>query len=207
VIGHLFLALAIAGPTRLPPVDRCGGDPAFAEFRRQLETSVTRHDAEALFALMADDVRVTFGGRSGKADFRDYWDRTPSQRGALWGELNEVLRLGCAKAVDGQGVEYRAFPAMFVTGDDLDGFTTWLSRPGAVLHAKPALESAVLQKLPSWTVLQAGDFDGGAWLAVRTPKGRSGFVERGQIRSLIDYRLIAEPRRGRWKITAFVAGD
>jgi len=196
------LLLAVGAPSRLPPVEQCSGDPAFAEFRRQLDASVARQDADALFELMADDVRVTFGGRSGKAQFRDHWKQQN-----LWRELDEVLRLGCAKAVNGQGIEYRAFPAMFVTGDDLDGFTTWLSRPGAVLRAKPSSTANPLQHLPSWTVLQVDDFDGGAWLAVRTPRGRKGFVAQSEVRSIIDYRLVAERRKGRWMITAFVAGD
>ena len=201
------LLLSASTPSRLPPVERCGGDPAFGKFRSELQASVARRDVEALFRLMADDVRVTFGGRSGKADFLDYWQRSPSQPHALWRELEEVLRLGCARAVDGQGGEYRAFPAMFVTGDDLDGFTTWVSRPGAVLRAKPSSGSRPLQRLPSWTVIEADDFDGGPWLAVRTPRGRSGFVARGAARSIIDYRLIAKRRGGRWMITAFIAGD
>jgi hypothetical protein len=199
--------LSAGVPSRLPPVERCVGDPAFAKFRSELQSSVARRDAEDLFRLMADDVRITFGGRSGKADFRDYWQRSASRRQALWRELDAVLRLGCATDVDGQGVEYRAFPAMFVTGDDLDGFTTWVSRPGAMLRAKPSSRSRSLQRLPSWTVLQADDSDGGAWIAVRTPRGRDGFIARDDARSIIDYRLIAKRRGERWMITAFIAGD
>ena len=202
----IVLAAAVL-PSRLPPVERCAGDPAFAQFRSQLEASVARRDIKALTGLMAEDVRLTFGGRWGKAGFHEYWTQTPERRQVLWSELDDALRLGCASATDGRGVEYRAFPPMFVTSEDLDGYSTLVSRPGATLRAKPSSRGRLLQRLPPWTVLQTQSYEDGEWRAVRTPRGQRGFVHRKMARSLIDYRLIAGRRSGEWRITAFIAGD
>jgi hypothetical protein len=200
------LALAAAPPTSLPPVERCGGDPEFAAVRRQLEQAVAKQDIDALLALMSDNVRVTFGGRYGRESFRQHWAQS-KERGEVWAEFRKALRLGCATAVDGQGKEYRAIPAMFVTGDDLDGFSTWVARPNAVMRSRPNARAAATMRLPAWTVLDEVDDNGGAWIEARTPKGRHGFVAKIQARSIIDYRIVFGRRDGEWKITAFVAGD
>ena len=199
--------LAAAAPVRLPPVDQCGGDAQFNLTRHELERVVEAKDLDGLLALMSDDVRVSFGGRFGREGFRRHWTSTPRDRGLLWKELGRALRLGCAKAVDGSGKEYRAIPAMFVTGGDLDGFSTWVSLPGAMLRSGPSAGAPAEMRLPAWTVLDEVEHDGGSWIAVRTPKGRRGFVSTAQARSLLDYRIIFGRRDGKWRITAFVAGD
>jgi hypothetical protein len=195
------IALAI-GAARLPPVDQCTGDSSFAHFRTELRLAVARKDGDALLELMDDSVLLTFGGRRGKSEFRNYWLANPAEIDKLWSELTEVLGLGCAVKAHS-----RVFPSMFVQADDLDGFETWIARPGARLRARPALSGRVLAKL-SWDVLtEAEPWDGGQWIAVRTSDGRSGHVHSSAVRSPIDYRLIVERRGADWRITYFVAGD
>ena len=200
------LALAVAAPTRLPPVERCGGDPEFTAVRTRLGQVIQKQDTDGLLSLMAQNVRVTFGGRYGRGDFRQQWGRSKDQR-ELWKELRRATKLGCATAIDGQGEEYRAMPAMFVTGDDLDGFETWVALPGAAMRSRPSLKAPVRMRLPAWTVLHEVNHDGGPWIEARTPRGRHGFVSTTQARSIIDYRIVFGRRGGRWLITAFVAGD
>ena len=96
---------------------------------------------------------------------------------------------------------------MFVTGDDLDGFSTWIALPGAVLRARPMTKAKVTMRLPPWTVLDEVEHDGGLWIEARTSKGRRGYVHTSEARSLLDYRIIFGRRDGAWRITAFVAGD
>lgn len=201
------IALATAAPVRLPPVDRCAGDASFSRVRLELQKAVTRRDMDGLLALMSDDVMVDFGGGSGRERFTDYWVLSADDRDLLWSELGAALRLGCAEAKDGAGNPYKAIPAMFVTGDDLDGFSTWVALPGAVLRTKPDAKSQAKMRLPAWTVLGAVEHGGSSWIKVRTPKGANGYVTNEQVRSLIDYRIIFEQREGQWRITAFVAGD
>jgi len=200
------LALAIAAPTRLPPVERCGGDPEFTAVRTRLEQVIQQKDIDGLLSLTAQNVRVTFGGHYSREDFKQHWGRSKDQS-ELWKELRRATKLGCATAIDGQGEEYRAMPAMFVTGGDLDGFATWVALPEAIMRARPSPKAPVRMRLPAWTVLEEVDHDGGPWIEARTPKGRKGFVSTDQARSIIDYRIIFGRRDGEWKITAFVAGD
>jgi len=201
------LHIAAAAAVRLPPVEQCAGDPEFDLVRAELGRAVEAKDIDGLLSLMSTDVRVTFGGRFGRESFRHYWASNSSDSGELWRELRAALDLGCAAATDGKGVAYRAMPSMFITGGELDGFTTWVAMPGAGLRRRPAPGAAVTMRLPAWTVLEEVQHDGGSWLQVRTPKGRRGYVSTAEARSLIDYRIVFGRRDGRWRITAFVAGD
>lgn len=205
IVAALLLA---AAPVRLPPVERCDGDPAFATFRTQVESAVKARDMAAFTALMDPAVRITFGGRFGREQFVAYWaDRDGAGRQTVWSELDAVLALGCAKAIDGRGVEYRAFPSLFIGGDTLDGFTTWIALPGSTLRARPSATARRVMHIPAWTVLEELQHDGQGWVEVRTPKGRRGFVAEADVRSLIDYRLVMGKRDGVWRITGFIAGD
>ena len=201
------ITLALAAPVSLPPVEQCRGDAEFTRVRQQVQKAVAARDLKGLMSLMSEDVRVTFGGLSGPERFSDFWTASDQDQDLLWSELSSALRFGCAQAVDGEGKPYRAIPAMFVTGDGLDGFSTWASLPGAVLRAKPDAKGEVKMRLPAWTVLSEVEHDGGSWVEVRTPKGRSGYVSTDEVRSLLDYRLIFGRREGQWRITAFIAGD
>lgn len=201
------LALAAATPQILPPVELCGGDPGFSRLRSKLQMAVARRDHKALAALMSDDVRISLGGGLGKTAFAKRWAGSSDDRARLWKELEEALRLGCARAIDGSGREYRAMPAMFVTGDDYDGFSTWVALPGAVVRSRPTASAPVRARLAAWAVLEDVESDGGDWIEVRTRKDARGYVSTAQARSLLDYRIVFGRRGRQWRITAFVAGD
>ena len=197
----LWITAAAAAAVRIPPVDQCPPDAGFGEFRAVLIDAVSRKDVDAFIALMDDGVRLSFGGRGGKADFREMWAKSPTEQAHLWRELGDVLALGCA--VRGTA---RVFPSMFVQANDLDGFSTWVARPGARLRTRPSLKAPIRARL-SWDVLTVDNDQGGDWVAVKTSRGQRGFVHRTAARSVIDYRLFVQPIGGAWHITAFVAGD
>lgn len=67
------IALALAAPVSLPPVEQCRGDAEFARVRQQVQKAVDKRDLQSLIALMSQDVRVTFGGQSGPERFSDFW--------------------------------------------------------------------------------------------------------------------------------------
>jgi hypothetical protein len=205
------LMLGVAAPARLPPADQCRGDPEFDRFRRKLERAVASRDNQKLAPLMSPDVRLSFGGGIWFAKFRNYEQSGPGGDGmwqnALWDEMAKVLRLGCGTVRGDAGIQYRAWPAMYVGGESLEADDTWVSLPGAVLWRESGRHARIAQRLPAWTVLHELGQGYSSDMKVRTPRGRIGFVRREQMRGLLDYRLIARRRDGRWLVTAFVAGD
>jgi len=198
----LAVALALVAPARMPPVDRCPAEAGFVAFRSSLIRAAKLRDLDALVELMDENVRLSFGGSSGKQGFRDLWASKPERRDLLWRELGDALQLGCAM----RGAS-PVFPSMFVQADKLDGFTSWIARPGARLRRWPSRSAPIRGRL-SWHVLTAdGTWNGGEWIKVRTGDGRRSYVHTASVRSPISYRLFADRRKGEWRITAFIAGD
>lgn len=187
-----------------PPRDECAKLPGFAAFREALFAAVAKRDAAALAGLADPAVNLDFGGGSGPDELRKRLEGNP----ALWGELAALADLGCA--ADG-GVA--TMPWIFSRmPDSVDAFQTLLvTGSGVPLRVKPAADARELAKL-DWALIEAvGPPDSAAALREVTsgPKsnGVRGFVESAKLRSLLDYRLIADRQDGEWKVTAFVAGD
>lgn len=197
-------ALAAATPAQLPPVDRCQGEPGFDQFRAALDDAIARKDAVALRRLAADDIRSSFGGDGGWDEFAAAWRLEEPRQSALWKQLQSVMALGCARTEAGG----RVFPGLFEDmGDDADPFELLVIRPGSSLRSAPDRNASGITTLDwaSAAVVAPQGPDG--WVKVRTANGDSGWVEAGLVISPLDHRLISEVRDGRWRITAFVAGD
>jgi hypothetical protein len=121
----------------------------------------------------------------------------------LWEELAAILPLGCA-VQDGALVMpwYFAqafddpFSAMIVTGSEV------------ALRSEAAADTAALTTL-SWQAVElvGGLQPGKPFQQVRVPGGVQGFVATSELRSVLDYRLIANRNDGAWRITALIAGD
>lgn len=209
-VGLLLLAAAAppVTPNRLPPVDLCGGDPAFDRYRQNLEDAVTRKDVAALRRVTAANVMVNFGGGDSWDDFARQWalGRNPSQS-SLWNEMRKVIALGCAPAPGGKG---RVFPSLFVAlGDDIDPWELVVARQGAPLYARPNVRAETIARL-DWHSARLLDTPGPAdWGEVELLDGNKGrgWLRRSDWLSPLGYRLISERRGGRWVMTAFIAGD
>ncbi len=210
VLAAAFLPiLAAAAPPatvqrRLPPVEACGGDPSLRAFRAELAAAVAARNKARLLALVADDIMVDFGGGSGRAAFAAAWKLDRAEASLLWAELGEVLRLGCAR----EGDTFYA-PSLFAQlGDDEDPCELVVAvKPGSPLLAAPRAGSRIVKRL-DWDLLTLVDWDGtGDWLPVKLADGRTGYVRRDQVRSPLDHRAVFRKARGRWRISAFVAGD
>lgn len=196
-------ALAAATPAQLPPVDRCQGEAGFDQFRAALDDAVARKDPDALRRLAEDDVRSSFGGGGGWEEFASAWGLDQPQKSALWEELRKVMALGCAPTQAGG----RVFPGMFEDMGDADPFELLVIRPGAGLRAAPDKNASAV-RTPDWAsaiALETPAPEG--WVRVRSADGETGWVETDLTISPIGYRLVSELRDGRWRITAFVAGD
>jgi hypothetical protein len=196
------------GPVKLAqgpyaPRDECRETPGASDFRKQLELAVSARDADRLAALAAPDVKLDFGGGSGTALLVEKLGKNERD---LWGELADLLALGCG--VNDQGgitlpwYEAKPIPqvdpgtAMLVTGENIP------LRTGVE-------DGAAKVAAVSWDVvtLVGGLQPEDEFQKVRTADGKTGFVATDKLRSLLDYRLIASSRDGKWSFTSLVAGD
>lgn len=196
------------------PHDECTDQPGAGEFLANLRKAVAARDTNALVALAAEDIRLDFGGGAGVATLRSRLelaaeDDEPAARSpGLWDELDTLLDMGCA--ADGavlimpwyfaQEIEVETGRGFIVTGEDVP------------LYTSISKESPVLDRI-SWDVVELVD-------DIRsTPEMRhvawtdaegdtiDGFVAGEMLRSTIDYRLLANRRNNRWRITALIGGD
>jgi hypothetical protein len=190
-----------AGP--FAPRDTCGGLDGAYQFRLELAEAAQKRDAAALTALAAPGIKLDFGEGSGPALLRE---RLAVPEWQLWEALDAILPLGCAVSGEGALVMPSYFDQDIGDRDPYSLFVVLGSKVPLRAEARP--EGKVLREL-SWDGVELTDFDGevGPWEAARTADGTKGFVEGAKLRSLLDYRLLAEKGKQGWKLTAFVAGD
>ncbi|MEO0031969.1 MAG: hypothetical protein RIS94_1727 [Pseudomonadota bacterium] len=189
--------------TSYPPRDDCAKQAGWREFRAQLSQAVARRDADALVALTAPDVQLDYGGGHGTDELRK---RLVSPDYRLWDKLGAILPLGCGF----QG-GLAAMPWIFWnTPESLDPYQgMWVTGTDVALHDKPAANAPSLATL-DWALVEAAPHkDANPKFMKVTPAGTklTGYVAATALRSVIDYRVIAEPKDGAWRITAFIAGD
>ena len=133
----------------------------------------------------------------------------------LWEKLSTVLSLGGTFSTS-EGKKLFWAPYTFSTfPEDLDAFEyAAIVGENVRVRSKPNATASIVTNL-SYDMVKA-TFPGGdsdregdirGWVRVVVPDGRNGYVASRYIRSPIDYRLGFEKIRGKWLITAFIAGD
>lgn len=190
-------------PVSYPPRDECAKLPGFAAFREKVAAAAKARNADALIALADPAINLDFGGGAGLEELRK---RLADPKAELWRAIAALNGLGCA--VDG-GVATQ--PWIFARlPDGFDDASTALYGTGQSLplRAAPAPDARLLARL-TWPVVElegpAGEAT--AFDKVRLSDGTVGYMETAKLRSLLDYRLIADRQGGEWKITALIAGD
>lgn len=182
------------------PRDDCGSVEGATEFRENLARVVLERDADGLAALAAPDIKLDFGGGSGIEELKKRLAEPDSE---LWSALANLVPLGCAAGPRG-GLTIPWYFAQDIPLDD--PYMGMIVRGADVpLLDSPRADAKVVSRL-SWDAVELQG-DPGIYASVKAPDGTIGFVEMAKLRSLIDYRLIAEKTAGGWKIGAFVAGD
>jgi hypothetical protein len=184
------------------PQDNCATVAGADTFRQQLASAIRQRDTDALVALAADDIKLDFGGGAGSAELRK---RLNDKAWDLWGELDELMALGCS--ANGQG----GITIPWYFGQDLgdvNAVSGWLvTGENVPVLAAPDPGSRALAAI-SWDVVEIAALDPERkYQQVELPDKTVGFIATDKLRSVIDYRLIASSRNGRWRITSFVAGD
>ena len=204
-----LLAAMPAPPRQTPqllPVDEAAKRPDFFSFRAQLQVAVAERDVAGLMAVVAKEIKNSFGGNDGAEAFRDHWK--PAERDStIWSELGAVLALG------GSFQDDQTFVAPYV-------FSRWPERYDSFEHvaltaANVRIRDAARDDAPvltsmSFAILKLAQLKepvGDAWTPVQLTNGRTGFVSARLVRSPITYRAFFTRRDGRWQMAMFVAGD
>ncbi len=184
------------------PRDTCGDLPGAADFRQKLAEAVMARDTDAFAALAAEDIKLDFGGGTGRAELKK---RLNGKNWMLWDELDQLLDLGCAANQQGgltipwyfeQHIDkVDSMNGMLVTGEKVP----LLSDPDA--KGKPV-------RTISWDVVTLSSLKpDDPFQHVTTTDGAAGYVATDKLRSLLDYRLLATRRNGKWSIVSLVSGD
>lgn len=194
------------------PVDEGTKDKSFSTFRAKLIEAVKMRDKKYLFSVLDPNIEASFGGDNGIEDFKKMWDIN-SSKSKLWDELLTVLSNGGGfqdKNTFAAPYSFKSFPA------DLDAFEYQVIFGNNVnLRSKPDLSAKVISQL-SYNIVkvdyQNSVSDGKSeptylWLKIETLGGKKGFVNAEFVRSPIDFRAIFVRKKGKWKMSAFVAGD
>ncbi len=200
----LYATLAAAQVGKLQPTDEAVRDPEFFTFRAQLQAAVARHDTEAVLAAVHPNVKNTFGGDDGIDAFRRIW-KLPAADSRLWDELGTVLAFGGAFQEGG------LFTAPYVFGrwpEPFDSFEHVAVLGTSVrVRAEPGPKGRVLTSLSFDIVPLAAPAGSSEWTRIKLRDGRIGYISSRYVRSPVDYRALFNKIDGRWRMTAFVAGD
>ena len=173
-------------------------------FRSGLRDAVAKRNRPALIAMLAPDVLVSFGGDSGRDAFAKRWSFDPREYGNIWDQLETMLRLGCANSG-----KIRLIPSLSGQLDQYgadEAFEIRLVLPGARLFKKPG-DAHTAAPLRAWSLATATNSGGDLWTGVKLADGREGFISDDDLYEPLGYRMLVEKRKGKWVITAFVAGD
>ena len=183
------------------PQDDCATAPGWPAFRKSLVTAVRARDRAALAALASPDVTLDYGGGSGVGELQK---RLAAPDRQLWEELDALLSLGCA--VEGG---LAAMPWVFWNvPEDADSYTAMIVTGENV----PFRDGPKGEELGNagWFIVNIDPMaykPDAKTTRVTLDNGDKGWIETAKLRSLLDYRLIAEPKEDGWQITAFIAGD
>jgi hypothetical protein len=190
----------------LSPVDDAAAREDFFVFRARLQAALARRDLDAVLAVVAPDIKNSFGGDDGRDGFLRMWTpREPESR--LWEELATVLALGGTFDSEDRFVAPYVF-SRWPAGVDPFEHVTLVGKEVRMLAAPRAdadvvgtgsfvivrlARNAAAQDVPGWTAVRNGD--------------QTAYVPESLVRSPVGYRAFFERRDDRWQLVIFVAGD
>ncbi|MFC3100849.1 hypothetical protein [Altererythrobacter lauratis] len=197
-----YTALSPAG--EFAPKDDCLNLAGAPEFRRALAQAVIARDTYALLALADPAIGLDFGGGSGLDTLRA---RLTDPEYGLWEELEAILPLGCAAGTDGNSLTMPHYFAADI--GERDPYATYIAIGSDIPLRAGAWDDAEVLANVGWQGVEVSEYpgEGASFASVITSDGRQGFVAMSDLRSLIDYRLLANRGDDGWKITMLIAGD
>ena len=122
--------------------------------------------------------------------------------------LEQALALGCGFDKSADGNNYATWPWYFSKDViPLDPFEAMIVTGGNVPLRDGASATAKQIGTVSWDYVQLKEYSEDPYLPVVTSDGKAGFMEAKKLRSLVDYRIMADKIDGKWKVTTIIAGD
>jgi hypothetical protein len=189
-------------PGRFAPRDECGKLPGAREFREKLAAAVLARDADGIAALAAPEVKLGFGGDDGRARLLAKLKEPDSE---VMRELGVLLSYGCANRDGGMTMPWH----FAQDAGDVDGYDAMVVTGADVPMLATGDANAAVRKRLSWDLveLSAGLHSERPFQQVKAADGTQGYVATDRLRSLLDYRLLADRENGEWRISAILAGD
>jgi hypothetical protein len=198
---------------RLRPSDEGQQDPSFHVFRQKLLGAISRKDARFLLSIVDPNIQISFGGEEGIQAFRELW-KPEDVNSEVWNTLAQLLRLGGSF-----GESKNEFWAPYVFSrfaDDCGGFDfSAIIAKDVRVRTEPNDKAPMITSLSYDIVLNVSGTDSPepknkadpAWVRIRLPDGREGFVSAQFIRSPTNYRAGFKKTGGKWLLTHLIAGD
>jgi len=188
----MILALAVAAAMSMPPVEECGGDPAFDQVRAKFIAAVKGRDVGVLAGIAADDVGLDdIGEDKGVARMRDMMS---GEQGAdFWRMLEPAADGGCSGGAGG-----RILPsyATRLTGEEMV-----VAAAREPIRAGPSAEARVKGfALYEWVALNFAD-SGPFYWHVKLRSGRIGYIRSERIYSNISPYAAFERQGRQWRMT------
>ena len=212
--------LCAAQNIRLYPVDESHKDRSFRIFRDQLLAALKRRDKEFLLSILHPKILNSLGGEGGVKEFAEMW-KLESSQSKVWAELYKILSLGGTfEYVNGE----KEFSAPYVTSrwnriqPRLRGEFAEVSYEAIIgarvrVYSRPDLDAPVLTRLTYDVVevdypgsIQSSDYEF-SWVKIKLPKGRSGYVRAGEIRSPSNTSAHFKKFKGKWLLYIFAGGE
>src|SRR5687767_844593 len=106
------------------PVDEAKKDASFYAFRAKLIAAVKSRDAKYVLSIVDKDIKNSFGGNDGIAEFKEWW-KIGSSNSKFWTEFLPVITNG-GKFFKEAGSKTKLFIAPYSFQDfpdDLDAFS------------------------------------------------------------------------------------
>ena len=201
------------------PVDEAKKDPSFFTFREKLITAVQKKDLKYFLSVVDENIKNGFGGEDGIKEFRSRWELDSPDPDFFTIFLPVITGGGSFSKESAPQAPTFFAPYVFEQFPrDLDAQANRycvITAKNVNLRKEGDLKSPVIASL-SYNIVKIdeensiegrgkdGDMD---WYAVETLGGKKGFVKAEYVRSPLDYRAAFMKVNGKWKLTAFAAGD
>jgi len=193
---------------QLIPKDESEQDESLEYFVTDLTRIINSKDIEGFKRLCSDDITLTFGGDSGVDQLENIW-ALDTDRGEdlFWEELKIMTTMGGVF----NGDDLFAFPYTFHGfPDDLDAFMNEVAtKENIYVYEEPNTLSTIIGIL-DYSIVEVAEYvteNGKEFHHVKLDDETEGFVEMGNLRSPIDYRLGIARLNDEWQITFLLAGD